>query len=316
MIGKFLPYHRGHAYLISRATDDCDQVDVLICERGEDSIPGELRRAWVSRFHPTAEVHLVDQDAAGLADDDTAGWARLTAELVGAPDAVFTSEAYGDAYAAALGCVHVSVDPERTVVPVSGTAIRRDPAAYRQFLEPEVNSYFVRRVCIVGAESTGKTTLARDLAMRFDTLWVPEYGHLYQALGRPDPRGPWTSDEFVAIARMQGWHEDWLAGYAHGILFCDTDVHATAVWERRLRGDVSPEVERLGDRRYDLYVLPDLSTPFAQDEWRLRDDGPHRIEMHEAFRRWITDRGTPLIEPCGSRSERVEQVARALEALA
>jgi hypothetical protein len=62
-------------------------------------------------------------------------------------------------------------------------------------------------------------------------------------------------------------------------------------------------------------VLPDLATPFAQDRWNLRDDGPHRQEMHETFRRWITGRGTPLVEPSGTREERVEQVVRAIESL-
>jgi NadR type nicotinamide-nucleotide adenylyltransferase len=71
------------------------------------------------------------------------------------------------------------VDRARAAVPVSGTLIRSDPLAYLEFLEPCVRAYFVRRVVLIGAESTGKTTLAQQLAERFNTTWVPEYGRVH-----------------------------------------------------------------------------------------------------------------------------------------
>ena len=85
----------------------------------------------------------------------------------------------------------------------------------------------VKRICLLGAESTGKTTLARSLAESYDTVWNPEYGRPYTELGR-DPGAPWTSDEFTHIARIQCWYEDCLAGSARGLLFCDTDAFTTA----------------------------------------------------------------------------------------
>ena len=87
----------------------------------------------------------------------------------------------------------------------------------------------VKRVCLLGAESTGKTTLARALAAAYDTVWNP-------STGVPTPRSgatadaPWTSDEFTHIARIQCWYEDILAGSARGVLFCDTDAFTTAVF--------------------------------------------------------------------------------------
>ena len=59
----------------------------------------------------------------------------------------------------------------------------------------------VKRVCLLGAESTGKSTLAEGLAGRFGTLWNPEYGRPYTELGR-DPAAPWTSDELTHIERI------------------------------------------------------------------------------------------------------------------
>jgi hypothetical protein len=69
-----------------------------------------------------------------------------------------------------------TVNQARATVPVSGTLIRSAPLKYIGFLEPCVRAYFVHRVVLIGAESTGKTTLAQQLAERFDTTWVPEYG--------------------------------------------------------------------------------------------------------------------------------------------
>ena len=82
---------------------------------------------------------------------------------------------------------------------------------------------------LLGAESTGKTTLASALAAAYDTLWNPEYGRPYTEIGR-DPEAPWTSAEFTHIARITCWYEDFLATEARRVLFCDTDAFTTAVF--------------------------------------------------------------------------------------
>ena len=78
-----------------------------------------------------------------------------------------------------MSCRHVMVDRHRVRVPVSGTAVRSDPLRHLDLLEPCVRAYFVRRVVLVGAESTGKTTLAEMLASQWRTNWVPEFGRDY-----------------------------------------------------------------------------------------------------------------------------------------
>ena len=76
----------------------------------------------------------------------------------------------------------------------------------------------VKRVCLLGAESTGKTTLAAALADAYDTLWNPEYGRAYTR-DRAAAEAPWTSAEFTHIARIHCWYEDFLAGLATRVLF-------------------------------------------------------------------------------------------------
>src|SRR5689334_6244545 len=160
VIGKFYPPHRGHHHLIHTALAQSERVVVIVCARPTDTIPGECRTAWLQEIHPAAEVRCIDDR---YDPDDSQVWAENTVRWLGrAPDAVFTSEGYGERYSALMGSRHVSVDPARIRVPISGTAIRRDPFAHWDFLEPPVRAWFARRVCVLGAESTGTTTLAES----------------------------------------------------------------------------------------------------------------------------------------------------------
>ncbi|HWH68040.1 MAG TPA: AAA family ATPase, partial [Candidatus Sulfotelmatobacter sp.] len=216
------------------------------------------------------------------------------------PDAVFTSEDYGDRYATLMGSQHVLVDRQRVQVTISGTAIRQDPFIHWQYLEPPVRGWFAKRVCVLGAESTGTTTLAQALAKHLQTPWVQEYGREYSEwkLAANDPS--WRSEEFEAIAEEQARREDAAAREANRVLICDTNAFATVLWHRRYLGTHSPQVEAIARRgRCDLYLLTGEEIPFVQDGLR---DGEHiRHEMHGWFEqalaaqqvRWQLLRGTP-----------------------
>lgn len=310
-IGKFLPPHRGHKLLIDTAQENSDRVVVIVCEKSTDPIPGQLRAAWLREIHPQAEVMVIDDHYE--ADDDSELWGRLTIGwLGGAPDAVFTSEDYGHTYARAMGCVHVQVDRARERVPCSGTAVRRDPFAQWEFLEPAVRAWFVKRVCIVGAESTGTTTLARALAEKLGTVWVPEYGREYSADKQARGDTVWNSEEFVAIAKEQNRREDAAAREAKRILICDTNSFATILWHRRYMEGESPAVEQVAAQGHcDLYFLTGDEIPFVQDGLR---DGEHlRHTMHQWFVDALEGQAVPWYLVAGSPAERVEMAARVIE---
>ena len=313
VIGKFFPPHRGHKYLIETARAQCDELTVIVCWRKSQDISGILRAQWIQQIHPDVHVKLLDDDR--LMDDDSEGWARNTLEVLGyVPDAVFTSEAYGDPYAAFIGAVHVLVDRDRTHVPISATEVRKDPARHSAFLEPCVRAYYARRICVIGAESTGTTTLARELAKHYRTVWVPEYGRFYSE-GKlfGDANAEWRSEEFVAIALAQAQLEDTLAQAANGLVICDTDPFATGVWHERYMGQRSAAVEQIASRRsYDLYLLTGDEIPFEQDGMR---DGEHiRHDMHRRFVERLAEDGKPYVLVTGSREERLAQAIAAIEA--
>ena len=311
--GKFYPFHNGHKYLIGAALREAQRVSVLVCSTAAQTIASELRAEWIRRSFPSADVLVLDQDALGLEDDDSAGWAVATLAAVDErPDAVFSSEAYGDAYAAAMGATHRLVDRDRVVVPISGTDIRRNPLAHLDSLEPHVRAHYVKRICVIGAESTGKTTLARKLAEHFDTVWVPEYGRKYSETHHKQFGDAWTTTEFIHIAEQQALLEDRLAELANRVVICDTDVFTTARFHEAYTGAVDPELERRGAaRRYDLYLLCALDAPFVQDGWRT--DGPHRRAMDAGFRRFLLASGAAWVELDGPYANRLDRAVAAVE---
>jgi HTH-type transcriptional regulator, transcriptional repressor of NAD biosynthesis genes len=316
VVGKFYPPHRGHRHLIETARAGCDRLVVLLCHHASQKIAGELRKAWLEEIHPNCEIHLVPDEL----DDDSEQWARFTVAHLGrAPDVVFSSEDYGPRFAALMGSRHVMVDRPRGAFPVSGTRVRSSPLDHLEWLEPCVRAHFVRRVVLIGAESTGKTTLAQALAERYGTAWVPEFGREHwerKVAGLPmdGPLPGWTSDEFRLIAAEQQRREDEAARGANRVLVCDTNAFATGTWHERYLGHRDAGVDAIGRRdRADLYLLPEPDFPFVQDGWR--DGESIRDWMHARFVEQLAAGPTPVVRLRGPFDRRIADASAAIDAL-
>jgi HTH-type transcriptional repressor of NAD biosynthesis genes len=312
VVGKFLPPHRGHRYLIKTALSRCERVVVIVCGKPVDPIPPELRAGWLREMVPQAEVMLIDDR---YDENDSRVWAENTISWLGrAPDVVFTSEDYGERYASYMGSKHVMVDQARIAVPCSGTAVRSDPFAMWDFMDPPLREWYAKRVVILGAESTGTTTLAMDLAAAIGTSWVGEYGREYSALKQAGGESEWRSEEFMGIVREQTRREDAAAREANRILICDTNSFATVQWHRRYVGRPFPELEAFAaDCRADLYLLTGDEIPFVQDGLR---DGEHlRHEMHQWFEEALKSQPAPWFLLRGSREERVKRALQIIRDL-
>jgi HTH-type transcriptional regulator, transcriptional repressor of NAD biosynthesis genes len=173
----------------------------------------------------------------------------------------------------------------------------------------------VKRVCVVGAESTGTTSIAAQLADHFQTVWVPEYGRDYTEVRKIDSeRIAWQTHEFVHIALQQQKNEDAMARRANRVLFCDTDALATCIWHERYMGGWSVDVERIADRRrYHLYLLTAPDIPFVQD--RIRDGELLRQWMTDRFRVELIRRECPWKFLEGSIDQRMQTAVQAVERL-
>lgn len=321
VIGKFYPPHAGHHLLIRTAAALSERLSVVVAGSHVESIPPAARASWLREVHPEPHVDVVstwDDHPVDLFDDAIWGahvavFKAAAASVNPAPvDVVFTSEAYGDELARRLGARHIAVDPARGLEPVSGTAVRADPSACWDRLSPPVRGALALRVAIVGAESTGKTTLAAELAARLRARggafglvrWVPEYGRqrtidkLAEARARarlvgaplPDVEDlVWDEADFLDVATTQNRWEDAAARVGGPVLICDTDAFATGVWHERYRGARSAGVEALAQvAQVTLLTHPD-DVPFVQDG--LRDGERVRHAMTARFAERLTAGG-------------------------
>ena len=170
----------------------------------------------------------------------------------------------------------------------------------------------VKRICLLGAESTGKTTLAAALARAYGTAWNPEYGRPYTEIGRPRD-APWTSAEFIHIARMQCWYEDCLVAGARELLFCDTDAFTTAVFHEVYLGEPTHAFDDLLERRYDLFVVCGLDVPWRHDG--IREFEAQRFRMHQRYLEHVQASGSPWVLVEGPPEARLYQARVAVDAL-
>ena len=335
VVGKFCPLHRGHELVIGRALAECDRVFVLSWSVPElPGCPPERRAAWLARRFPRAEsLVLTGAVLAGLRPPpelaelpanqaDPRLLRRFTAWVCEAawrvrPHAVFTSEPDAGAFADELtawfrradpshgGVTAVIVDRDRQIAPISGSRLREDIHALREWIAPEVYGDFVRRAALLGGESSGKSSLAVSLAAALGTVHAPEYGReLWEArAGRLD------FADMLHIAERQVAREEAAARRARAWLFCDTSPLTTLFYSQHLFGRADPALESLAARPYDLVVLCEPDFPFVQDG--TRQDESFRLGQHAWYLRELERRQVLYLPASGDPTARLSAVLRA-----
>lgn len=162
------------------------------------------------------------------------------------------------------------------------------------------------RIAILGAESTGKSTLAPALAARYGTLWVPEYLREFVETEQRVPR----EEDQPAIARAQRGREDALAGSkdARRFLFCDTTPLMTAVYSRIYWGRVPVELlEMEAAHDYAATLVAGLDLPWVPDGLQ-RESEEVRKQVHDCLLAVLRERGIPFTLLEGDLAQRLRQV--------
>lgn len=314
LLGKFMPPHLGHLYLAEFARNYVEDLAIVVGTLQAEPIPGALRYQWMRELVPDCRVlHLTDENPQYPHErpDFWQIWHdSLTRILPWQPDYVFASEDYGLKLAGILGAQFVPVDIDRASIPVSGTAIRQDPWTNWEYIPRCVRPYFVKRVCIFGPESTGKSTLTRRLARHFNTVAVPEYARTVLE----GQQGEVRLEDMGRIVRGQIASEDALARSANRLLFCDTDPLTTTIWSDVLFGACEEWVrEEAARRTYDLYLLTDVDVPWVQDVIRYLPE--ERLSFFDRCEHELKSRGRPYVRINGDWENRFQSAIDAVTAL-
>jgi NadR type nicotinamide-nucleotide adenylyltransferase len=166
------------------------------------------------------------------------------------------------------------------------------------------------RVVLTGSESTGKTTLANELARHYRAELVPEFVRSYAE----QRDGVITFNDHGPIARGQMALEDAVLVKARGVVFFDTDLLSTVVYCDHYFGRCPDWIrETARARRPDLYVLCDVDVPWVADG--VRDRGDRRDEMQALFRAAVADSEAPYVVVSGDVAHRLATATRAIDAL-
>lgn len=189
----------------------------------------------------------------------------------------------------------------------------------------------LKKVVIIGPESTGKSTLCEMLAQHFNTQWCPEFAREYLLTNGTE----YTFDDLLTIAKgqlalekefvqMAGAdtpvnREDDLSTFqpinfsTDQLLFIDTDQYVMKVWCEYVFNECHSWIlRRIAERPYDLYLLCKPDLPWTQDALREYPDEKPRQELYHMYRDILIQQPIPWVEVKGSYEERFEQARQAV----
>lgn len=347
-LGKFYPIHSGHYELIHSASVMADKVTaiVLIDTNRELLIDFNKRvefvRNSITKYSPYGEltnvcvVPVYHQLETNYDSDDTwNGFCDLIREGIGKSEYkekvthyICGDNSYGGQLADMLGLHYIDLDDNRVKHPISATKIRTNPFENWNFINNDVKAYFCKRVVILGAESTGTTTLANDLFKYLQRTYdLYNQVKLIEEYGRKYIQDKLISDnitisdlklipEEIEFFAKQQFNLEMNTTEIHGtpLLIADTDAFASQIWFKRYFGYFSNEIEDVINSLppRTLYVLTSMENiPFEDDGTRDGNDDI-RKQMEVDFENELIKRNFPYIKVVGTREQRVKSVLNKL----
>ncbi len=148
----------------------------------------------------------------------------------------------------------------------------------------------IKKIVILGPESTGKSTLCAALAKHYQTEWCPEYARQYLTENGTD----YTYDNLLTIAKGQLRGEDEFVEKANKLLIIDTDMYVMKVWCEYVFNNCHPFIlEQINERKYDAYLLCDIDLPWTADEMREYPTEEPRKELFTLYKELLMNQNTP-----------------------
>lgn len=170
----------------------------------------------------------------------------------------------------------------------------------------------MKKIVVIGPESTGKSTLCEQLAAHYKTQWVPEYARAYLLQhGRK-----YTYADLLVIAKGQIALEDKHIATGQSPLFIDTDMYVMKVWCEFVFGACHPWIlNQINTRKYDLYLLCNVDLPWVKDELREYPDLAIRQQLYNIYKDILINQPVPWVDISGNYDERLQNAIKAVNEL-
>jgi NadR type nicotinamide-nucleotide adenylyltransferase len=172
----------------------------------------------------------------------------------------------------------------------------------------------IKKIVVIGPESTGKSTLCKNLAEHYNTLWVREYAREYLEKNGAE----YTFEDLLTIAKGQIDSEQKISNQASSIggpyLFIDTDMYVMKVWSEFVFNKCDNWIlNRIAERKYNLYLLCDIDLDWMQDPLREHPDKKIRKKLYHFYKDLMVNQSTPWCSISGNYEERFKKAVAFIE---
>lgn len=332
-IGKFKPMHLGHELMIYLAAKELDELTVIVSDIADDYTLGMVPEFPLTYRYNTIKDKLLkypnvkvvkhydtfgspaeyDENGTGVGEEFWKYWTGVFQLL--APDANYfvSSDKYGQVAAKHLSTdidpvEWFPVDPGRELMEISATKIRKDPMKYWKYISQEFRPKFGKRVLVVGPESTGKSTLTKDLGMEWGSTVVPEYGRILSEAKNNNM----TVEDFKNISvRHRNMEIFAMETSTNGLVISDTDLYTTMLYTQTYLGEKLNGLGNMFLSRmcYDLIVLLPVTIPWDDDGTRVMPDEGERTDFFNKLKQVYRNHRNVMILNETDRKKRVNLVS-------
>ena len=169
----------------------------------------------------------------------------------------------------------------------------------------------MKKIVIIGPESTGKSTLCEELAEHYETAWCPEYAREYLLQTGTE----YTYHDLTKIAQGQLAIEDHFLQEAKGdYYFVDTDMYVMKVWyEVAFQHCPTWILKEIANRSCHLYLLCNTDLPWAHDTLREYPDLEMRQLLFNMYKDIVVHSGVPWVEISGTEGQRLQKAVQAVD---
>lgn len=166
----------------------------------------------------------------------------------------------------------------------------------------------IKKVVVIGPESTGKSTLCEQLAAHFKTKWVPEYAREY--LLAHGAKYDYADLEKIAIGQIAAEDEIYNSAFRtqhSAFIFIDTDAYVMKVWSEFVFNKCDNKIlNNIVNRKYDLYLLCNIDLPWIADELREYPDPERREQLFHYYKDAMINQQVPWVEIKGDYDTRLQ----------